>query len=397
MAGAVDGKGRIHVFLMGKDQRLHSLVQQSPGSWAGSSWAAGAFPPLAATGSPAVAANRDGRLEVFVRGVDNAVWHTWELTPGGAWATGWASLGGVVTSAPAVAPNADGRLEVLAVGADASTIYHQWQVVPGGAWSAWGPLGVVSSGVGVQQLSGVSQSISVALGHSGWANNVIVAVALGTDGKAYYTSQSIPNGPYLPWRLNDSMPAPLASAPLLIIAGVTGQLAEITSGQGGTQVIVAVQGASGFSAATSSATQTVECGSFLLSTGGWCAQAVLQPIAALSEPIGGFHVYGLSQFADSNVSTLGYLYILGECMNGSSIGVCSTTWCNWGECPNAGGSATNLNGNFPPLAVRNADGRVEVFSVGTDQTLWHVWQTQPDTNGLSWSSWASFGGWWSAP
>jgi hypothetical protein len=44
----------------------------------------------------------------------------------------------------------------------------------------------------------------------------------------------------------------------------------------------------------------------------------------------------------------------------------------------------------PTIAVeQNADGRLEVFSIGPSGTLQHKWQTTP--NG-SWSSWASLGG-----
>ena len=39
--------------------------------------------------------------------------------------------------------------------------------------------------------------------------------------------------------------------------------------------------------------------------------------------------------------------------------------------------------------ARNADGRLEVFAQGTDNALWHIWQTAPN-NG--WSGWASLGG-----
>ncbi|MEZ5141334.1 MAG: N-acetylmuramoyl-L-alanine amidase [Acidimicrobiales bacterium] len=38
----------------------------------------------------------------------------------------------------------------------------------------------------------------------------------------------------------------------------------------------------------------------------------------------------------------------------------------------------------PPAVARNADGRLEVFGIGTDHKLWHTWQQQP--NG-SWSGW----------
>ncbi|HEX8204929.1 MAG TPA: hypothetical protein VF587_02595, partial [Solirubrobacteraceae bacterium] len=43
----------------------------------------------------------------------------------------------------------------------------------------------------------------------------------------------------------------------------------------------------------------------------------------------------------------------------------------------------------PPAVGRNPDGRLEVFGLGTDSILWHIWQTAP-SNG--WSGWASMGG-----
>jgi hypothetical protein len=38
--------------------------------------------------------------------------------------------------------------------------------------------------------------------------------------------------------------------------------------------------------------------------------------------------------------------------------------------------------------MQNKDGRLEVFLVKQDGSVWHRWQTQP--NG-KWSDWASFG------
>ncbi len=48
-----------------------------------------------------------------------------------------------------------------------------------------------------------------------------------------------------------------------------------------------------------------------------------------------------------------------------------------------GGSVRQL------VAGCNADGRIELFGIGTDNALWHIWQTAPN-NG--WSDWASLGG-----
>jgi acylphosphatase len=85
--------------------------------------------------------NADGRLEVFIRGTDNAMWHMWQTVPNGGW-SGWASLGGGLSSGPQIAVNADGRLEVFVRGTD-NALWHMWQTVPNGGWSGWASLGIV--------------------------------------------------------------------------------------------------------------------------------------------------------------------------------------------------------------------------------------------------------------
>jgi hypothetical protein len=60
-------------------------------------------------------------------------------------------------------------------------------------------------------------------------------------------------------------------------------------------------------------------------------------------------------------------------------------WSNWtshGKPPNSGGL------RFACVAAPSADGRLEVFSISADGTLWHIWQTAAN-NG--WSGWASHG------
>src|SRR6266498_3883098 len=47
----------------------------------------------------ASARNQDGRLELFARGADQALWHIWQVAPNGGW-SGWESLGGELTSNP---------------------------------------------------------------------------------------------------------------------------------------------------------------------------------------------------------------------------------------------------------------------------------------------------------
>ncbi|MFE2751514.1 hypothetical protein ACFXGA_05870, partial [Actinosynnema sp. NPDC059335] len=76
----------------------------------------------------AVGRNADGRIEVFARGGDGALWHIWQTAPNNGW-SGWQSLGGYITSPPVVMNNADGRLEVFVVGGD-NALWHIWQTAP---------------------------------------------------------------------------------------------------------------------------------------------------------------------------------------------------------------------------------------------------------------------------
>ena len=41
-------------------------------------------------------------------------------------------------------------------------------------------------------------------------------------------------------------------------------------------------------------------------------------------------------------------------------------------------------------AACNTDGRLEIFGIGTDDALWHIWQTAPHAG--PWSAWSSLGG-----
>src|SRR6266704_3214060 len=61
-------------------------------------------------------------------------------------------------------------------------------------------------------------------------------------------------------------------------------------------------------------------------------------------------------------------------------------WSNW---LSSGQPTTSIaNAQFPPSIAQNADGRLEAFTVGTDGALWHIYQVAP--NG-TWSSWTPLG------
>jgi acylphosphatase len=134
------------------------------------------------TSNIALGHNADGRLEAFVRGTDNALWHKWQTSPNGTW-SGWQSLGGVLTSDPVVGTNADGRMEVFVRGTD-NALWHIWQTSPNGNWSSWfSSGGVLTSNIG--------------LGRN--ADGRLEAFVRGTDNALWHIWQTTPNGTWSGW------------------------------------------------------------------------------------------------------------------------------------------------------------------------------------------------------
>jgi peptidoglycan hydrolase-like protein with peptidoglycan-binding domain len=73
------------------------------------------------TSGPGVSSWASGRLDVFVRGTDNALWHKWFS---GGW-SGWESLGGVITSDPDAVSWGPNRIDAFARGTD-NALWHKW-------------------------------------------------------------------------------------------------------------------------------------------------------------------------------------------------------------------------------------------------------------------------------
>ncbi len=127
-AAASWAAGRLDVFVRGPDNALwHKWYQNG---WSGWESLGGVL-----ASDPAVASWGSGRLDVFVRGTDNALWHKWYQN---GW-SGWESLEGVLTSAPAAASWAAGRLDVFVRGTD-NALWHKWYQ---NSWSGWESLGGV--------------------------------------------------------------------------------------------------------------------------------------------------------------------------------------------------------------------------------------------------------------
>jgi hypothetical protein len=79
--------------------------------------------------------NKDGRIEVFYIGLDDVLYHNWQLVPNDKW-IGEFFLGPkeqAKAKQVAVGQNEDGRIEVFYIGLD-DVVYHNWQLVPNGKW-----------------------------------------------------------------------------------------------------------------------------------------------------------------------------------------------------------------------------------------------------------------------
>jgi hypothetical protein len=129
------GPNRIDLFVRGTDNVLWH-------NWYDGSWGippAARWEPLGGVlySSPAACSWGPGRLDVFVRGTDNALWHKWFQN---GW-SGWESQGnppsGPITGDPAAVSWGSGRIDLFVRGAD-KALWHKWFE---NGWSGWQSLG----------------------------------------------------------------------------------------------------------------------------------------------------------------------------------------------------------------------------------------------------------------
>ena len=120
--------GRLDLFVRGTDNALWHAF------WTGTRWSP--FENLGGvlSSDPTAISWGPNRLDVFARGKDNQLWH--KLWSGSGWSN-WEPLGGVLSSGPTVASWGPGRLDVFVQGTD-NGLWHKFYA---GAWSAWEPLG----------------------------------------------------------------------------------------------------------------------------------------------------------------------------------------------------------------------------------------------------------------
>ena len=168
--------GRVDVFAAraGDGHLIHRAFSTQWGAWSEWEDLGGAL-----VGAPAATSPAPTRIDVVVRGTDDAMHHK-AYTPFG-WGS-WVKVGGDLRAAPAIVSYSPGVLETFVIGAD-HAVYRQANF---GVWLGWKRLGgVATSGAAV----------------ASWAPGRLDVFVRGSDNALWHTWEQPPsgNGPAPPW------------------------------------------------------------------------------------------------------------------------------------------------------------------------------------------------------
>jgi hypothetical protein len=346
---------RLELFVRGGDRHVWQVRQDSPnGDWLNWKDLCVYRPlPIGLPGDAAVGRAADGRLEIFVRGIDAHLWHLYQTSIIGDWSdwedlSAYRPIGVPIAGEPAVGRAADGRLEIFVVGEDGHQ-WHLYQTSPNGDWSDWEDLSVY------RPLS-VGAVGEPAVGSA--ADGRLEIFVRGNDGHLWHLYQTAPNGDWSEWE-DLSVYRPLS-------AGVVGEPAVGSAADGRLEIFA--------------------CGSdghqwHLYQTspnGDWSDWEDLSVYRPLSASVSGGPAVGsaadgrLEIFVRGNDGHLWHLYQTTP--NGD--------WSSWEDLSVYRQLGVDIAGH--PAVGSAADGRLEVFACGSDGHLWHLYQTSPNGD---WSGW----------
>lgn len=265
----------------------------------------------------------------------------------------WNSLGKPTVplkSSPSTAQNTDGRLEVFSAGSDGA-LWHLWQTSADTPWSGWSSL---------NKPANTSLLVTAGIGKN--ADGRLEVFVIGSDGALWHNWQTAPEqGPWFNWFSSGRPSASIGNAqfPPSLAQNVDGRLEAFTVGTDGALWHIYQVAPNGI-------------------WSGWAPLGTPPNVHAVTVPIVGQNADGrLEVFT---IGSDGALWHIWQTRPGQG------PWSNWFS---SGRPAASVSNTSPALAVsQNLDGRLEVFTVGSDGALWHLWQSRP--NG-TWSTWASLG------
>jgi hypothetical protein len=173
------GRGRLDVFIKGADGALWHKYYDSSVGWQG--WSSLGAPTGVMLASDPVAISWGyARIDIFVRGSDNHLWHKYYDVNLGGWSA-WYNHGGTLSSGPAATSWGVGRLDVFYRGSD-NTLRHIFYAAFIGVWSSeYSHAGVLAS-----DPSAVS-----------WGVGRIDVVARGNNGSLQHNDYDQNNGGWL--------------------------------------------------------------------------------------------------------------------------------------------------------------------------------------------------------
>ena len=183
LAVARNSDGRLELFGLSPDNRIWHTLQKTPnGEW-DDGWQE-LYSSNDKLKNIVVAQNSDGRLELLGVGSDNQVWRTFQKNPGTDWAGTWELVGEGQMSKVWVASNEDGSLEAFAISSD-ERVWNMGQSKPGESWS----------GTWAQFYSDSDKLRSLAIGRN--ANGQLEVIGVGPDQRVFRTYQTAKNGPWV--------------------------------------------------------------------------------------------------------------------------------------------------------------------------------------------------------
>jgi hypothetical protein len=190
--------GRLEVFALGQGE-IFNISQVSPnGGWRDGWRSKGS--PLSEVGirSHVVGRNADGRLEIFAVGDDNALWQRWQVAPNNGWSDTWKTLGTPtffpLTGQLTVGSNQDGRQEVFAAATaeGGGWVVQIWQTAPNGGWSGWRVLPALG-----RRSMGIRLSDRITVGRNEDGRQELFVIA--EDDALWHTWQVSPNAGWSDW------------------------------------------------------------------------------------------------------------------------------------------------------------------------------------------------------
>jgi hypothetical protein len=293
--------------------------------------------PLSEVGSR-MTRNQDGRLQVFYKGADNALWTSVQTSVGSNTWTAHVNLGGALTSNPVAVANADGRLEVFVKGSD-NVIYHRWQLTPGS--SSW------SGFVGITGGPTAGGDPAVARNNDGR----LQVFYRGGDNLLYTVAQSSAGSST--WSFITNLAGTLISDPTVVLNA------------DGRMEVFAVLTDNGISHIWQTSAGSIN----------WSNWFGLGGFTNSLKPDGARNTDGFLQvfFRDAGTTGLSFFRQSPSFPGG------------WSPSTSLGGGLVSA-----PTVGINSDGRLEIFIRGTDNQLHHIWQTAPSSS--TWSAWTPLGG-----